>query len=201
MCCKLTQRQNAKATATEEASGSAPPFARTLAAARDGDAFAQYSLGMLYLVGTGVAQSYSSAFAWFKKCAGHPAPPCEVWAALGDRYRTGLGVAEDAAEAVSLYRVGVAAGEAHAQFGLAVCLEGGIGVPQPDFVEAFALYTAAAAQDDAAAILNLGVCYFRGRGVARDAQRAFALFQRAAAHPPEHRPLTALRPALRPAGV
>ena len=101
-------------------------------------------------------------------------------------YEGGHGVAANAKEAVRMYRKGVAAGDAFAQYRLAYCLKTGIGVPSPDFHEAFKLLTAAAAQDVPQAIANLGGCYIEGRGVARDPLRGLALWERAQAHPLAH---------------
>ena len=179
--CKELVRQRAEiASAVPAFIGTPPPLARTLAAA---DARAQYNVGVAYLTGAGVAQSFSSAFAWFTRCAAQPAPPREVWMQLGNCYLRGHGVAKDEVEAVRLYRLGADAGDAGAQCNLAYCLDSATGVPTPDFAEAFALYTAAAAQDNQVAIVNLGTCYNTGRGVARDVPRAVALWKRALAHP------------------
>ena len=182
--CKEVQRQRAKAaSAVPTFVGEPCAFAQTLAAARAGDVNALFNMGVLYATGAGVAQSYSSAFSWFTRCAAQAAPPREVWAKLGSCYEHGRGVAKDDAEAVRLYRLGAAAGDAGAQFNLACCLDQAIGVPTPDFAAALALYTAAAAQDLPHAIMNLGVYYDKGRGVACDALRAIALYKCVLAHP------------------
>ena len=182
--CKEIQRSLAEVASTVPTlSGTLPPFAPSLAAARAGDAVAQYNVGVAYGTGTGVAQSYSSAFSWFTRCAAQAAPPRDVWAKLGSCYEYGHGVAKDEAEAVRLYRLGADAGDASAQYNLARCFETAIGVPTPDFAAAFALYTAAAAQDHAEAIVSLGTCYGVGRGVACDVPRAIALWMRVVAHP------------------
>jgi TPR repeat protein len=48
----------------------AAAHAEFLAAARNGEARAQYSLGLLYLRGQGVGQDYSAAMRWLRKAAG-----------------------------------------------------------------------------------------------------------------------------------
>lgn len=158
-------------------------FAATLAAARAGDAVAQFNVATMYMSGTLAVQSFASGWKWFARCAAQPAPPREEWAHLGDCYRHGRGVAADAEKAVRLFRVGAATGDAGAQFALAHCLDTGTGVAAPDFDAALALYTAAAAQDHAESIGNLGAYYASGRGVARDLPRAVALYKRVLAHP------------------
>ena len=182
--CKEIQRQRAKAaSAVPKLVGALPPFAPTLAAARAGDAVAQILVAVAYTTGTGVSQSWSSAFEWLTRCAAQPSPPREVWSRLGACYEYGRGVAKDEAEAVRLYRLGAAADDTRARCDLAYCLEQAIGVPAPDFAAAFELYTAASAQDDPGAILNLGMCYHKGRGVACDTPRAIALYKRVLTHP------------------
>ena len=182
--CKEIQRQRATtAKAVPTSSGTLPPFVPTLAAARAGDASAQYKVGAAYATGTGVAQSWPSAFEWFLQCTVQAAPPREVWRALGECYQYGHGVAKDEAEAVRLYRLGAAAGDAGAQFYMALCLERAIGVPTPDFDAALELYMAAAEQDLPEAMLNLGACLSKGRGVACNTPLAIALFKRLLVHP------------------
>ena len=140
-------------------------------------------MAQAYASGTGVAHSWPSAFAWYKRCAAQPSPPIEVWAALGNCYELGSGAAVDETESVRLYRVGAALGDARAQVRLASCLQRGVGVPTPDRGDAFALFTAAAAQDYPDAMFALGTCYADGAGVARDVPRAVSLWKRARAHP------------------
>ena len=160
-----------------------PPFAPTLVTAEAGDAVAQYNVAMAYASGTGVAHSWPSAFAWFKRCAAQPSTPIVMWVQLGQCYQFGRGVAVDDVEAVRLYRVGAALGDAGARCALAECLLRGVGVPTPDRDGAFALFTAAAAQGDPNALSGLGSCYDHGVGVARDVPRAVLLWTRALAHP------------------
>ena len=184
MRCRETQARVAEVEAAPPALFYNPPrFHRTLTAARGGDAGAQYDVGAMYGTGTGVVQSYAESAKWLLRCAAHATPPRHVWAALGDMHATGRGFAKDAAEAVRLYRRGAAAGDARAQLMLANCLTRGVGVAVFDIVGAFEMYEAAAAHDDPEAICNLGICYCKGSGVARDAARAAALFERALAHP------------------
>ena len=163
--------------------GALPPFAPMLAAAEAGDADAQYDVAVAYASGTGVAQSWPSAYAWFRRCAAQPSPPTAVWKGLGDCYKHGRGVTVDEVEAVRLFRVGTALGHAGTQCALAQCLLRGIGVPTPDREGAFALFKAAAAQGDSEGLYGLGNCYDSGMGGARDVPRAVSLWMRALAHP------------------
>ena len=182
-CKEMRNTKKALQSAPAYLVGALPPFALTLAAAEAGDAVAQFNVALAYASGTGVTQSWPSAFAWYTRCAAQPFPPTDVWVGLGDCYKYGSGVAVDEVEAVRLYRVGTALGNAGAQYALAQCLLRGIGVPAPDRAGAFALFAAAAAQDAPEAVYGLGICYSKGIGVARDALRALSLWTRALAHP------------------
>ena len=182
-CKEMRNARKAASAAPARLFGALPPFAQALAAAEAGGAVAQYNVAVAYASGTGVAQSWPSAFAWFKRCAAQPSPPIGVWAQLGLCYVHGRGVAVDEVEAVRLYRVGAALGDAGAQFMLAQCLQRGVGVPTPDRAGAFALFTAAYAQDHPSALYELGNCYGLGMGVTRDMPRAVSLWKRALAHP------------------
>ena len=182
-CKELQNVMKANAAAPASVGYALPPFAPTLAAAKAGDAGAQFDVAMAYASGTGVAHSWPSAFAWYKRCAAHPSPPTDVWLQLGQFYEFGNGRAVDEVEAVRLYRVGAALGDAGAQCALAKCLQCGLGVGTADRDGAFALYTAAAAQDYPVALFGLGYCYSIGMGVARDIPRAILLWKRALAHP------------------
>ncbi|MYG18133.1 MAG: sel1 repeat family protein, partial [Gemmatimonadales bacterium] len=83
---------------------------------------------------------------------------------LGDRYRYGLGVAEDDAEAVRWYREAAEQGDDAAQFNLGEMYYIGEGVPQ-DYAEAVRWYRAAAEQGHEVAQSNLGIMYDDGYGV------------------------------------
>ena len=86
---------------------------------------------------------------------------------LGLRYGAGLGVPQDAAEAVRWYRLAAAQGHASAQNTLGVMYGTGEGVPQDD-AEAVRWYRLAAEQGHASAQNNLGLMYSNGRGVPQD---------------------------------
>jgi TPR repeat protein len=71
------------------------------------------------------------------------------------------------------------AGNADAQYNLAVCLSTGTGVA-PDEGAAFKWYTLAAESGQLFALLNLGACYANGTGVAVDKGKAVKWYTRAA---------------------
>ena len=71
--------------------------------ADQGDAQAQYILGVMYTEGDGVPRDYSQAASWFKMAAEHG--DSEAQFNLGFMYANGRGVPEDDAEAVRWYRL------------------------------------------------------------------------------------------------
>jgi TPR repeat protein len=121
---------------------SAPPktntqtdeIAELRARAEQGDAEAQYNIGVMYSDGRGVPQDETQATAWFRKAAeqGHT----DAQFCLGVMYENGLGVPRDNAQAVVWYCRAAEHGDADALFELGVMYAFGQGVPQ-NFVEAF----------------------------------------------------------------
>ena len=86
---------------------------------------------------------------------------------LGVFYAKGLGVAQDDAEAVKLFRKAAEQGHAEAQFFLGVMYRHGRGVSQ-DYAEAVKWWRKAAEQGGTEAQYNLGSMYYDGQGVTQD---------------------------------
>ena len=101
--------------------------------AKQGDAKAQFNLGVVYERGQGVPQDYAEAVKWYRKAAeqGHDYAQNN----LGTMYKFGLGVPQDYAKAVKWYRKAAEQGHADAQYNLGVMYGKGQGVPQ-DYVQA-----------------------------------------------------------------
>lgn len=76
---------------------------RSLAETAD-HAYAQYYVGMMYLNGQGVEQSYEEAGKWFRKAAEHGIPQAQY--KLGYLYSKGQGLPKDLEYAYAWYRVG-----------------------------------------------------------------------------------------------
>jgi len=146
--------------------------------ANDGDATAQFNLGLMYLTGHGVQQDDAAAALWFRKAAEQG----YVFAQsnLGVLYRDGRGVPRDYAEAVIWIRKAADQGDAVAQFLLGDQYAKGEGVSQ-DYAEAMIWFRKAAEQDHPVAKLYLGVMYAEGRGVPQDYVRAHMWFNLSAA--------------------
>lgn len=62
-------------------------------AAKQGDAKAQYNLGLLYYDGIGTAQNFKKAFEWFKKAAEQGYTPAQEY--LGSMCFNGRGTTEN----------------------------------------------------------------------------------------------------------
>lgn len=88
-------------------------FEQAKKAAEQGDALAQYNLGLHYVDGRGVAKDDAEAVKWYRKAAeqGNASGQFE----LGYMYESGRGVAKDEAEATKWYQKAAAQGNANAK--------------------------------------------------------------------------------------
>ena len=98
--------------------------------------------------------------------------------ALAKMTEIGVGGAADRAEATRLYRSGANEGHAECENNLGAMLCAGA---DPDLAGAAALFERARRRGHAAACFNLAACFEDGAGVARDVERAAALYEKAAA--------------------
>ena len=145
--------------------------------AEQGDADAQYNLGVLYDNDQGVSPDYNEAAKWYRKAAeqGHEKAQYN----LGVLYDLGRGVRQDCSEAAKWYRKAAKQGNASAQCDLGVLYFYGRGVSQDDN-KAVKWCRKAAEQGDADAQCNLGVYYYFGRGVRQDYNEAAKWYRKAA---------------------
>ena len=112
--------------------------------AEQGDADAQYRLGLSYNLGLGVPADASEAVAWYRRAAEQGHAGAQL--ALGNMFAIGRGVPKDDAAAIVWYRRAGEQGDASVQYLLGDIFAGSAGsggVPQ-DFVEAVAWYRRAA---------------------------------------------------------
>ncbi len=105
--------------------------------AEQGNADAQYNLGLMYYRGQGVPQGYAEAVKWYRKAAeqGH----AFAQFSLGGVYHTGRGLPKDYAEAVKWYRKAAEQDFEQAQIVLGMMYSYGSGVPR-DPVQAHMWY-------------------------------------------------------------
>ena len=104
--------------------GQDPTETRRLA--EQGDADAQFNLGVMYANGEGVPQDDAEAVRWYRLSADQGNAFAQY--DLGVMYAIGLGVPQDDAEARALYRLAADQGYASAQYKFSYAI--GLGIPQ-----------------------------------------------------------------------
>ena len=119
--------------------------------ANQGNAPAQYNLGLMYEGGRGVPKDEAQAVAWFRKAAEQGNATAQY--NLGVMYDNGRGVPKEEAQAVAWYRKAAEQGNAMAQTNLGLMYFIGRGV-QKDVVLTYMLYNIAAASGKEKAINN-----------------------------------------------
>ncbi len=120
-------------------------------AAEQGDADAQYNLGIAYANGVGTNRDYVASIKWFRRAADQGAAPAQF--NLGVIYQRGLGVPQDYVESAKWYLLAAQAGEPRAQFEIGLKLADGQGIPR-DLVHAHMWLSLAAAQGEANAAMH-----------------------------------------------
>ena len=111
--------------------------------ADQGNAVAQFILGVMYDSGKGVLQDNAEAMKWYRKAADQSEANAQC--NLGTMYLTGQGVPQDYPEALKWYRRAAAQGNPNALFNLGKMYDNGQGVPQ-DYVQAHVWLNLAASQ-------------------------------------------------------
>ena len=102
-------------------------------AAKQGNAKAQVSLGLMYKSGFGVKRDYAAAVSWFHKAAEQGNASAQTL--LGAMYHLGQGVAQNDHEAMRWWNKSAEQGETQAQLILGSMYGAGEGVAQ-DYVQA-----------------------------------------------------------------
>jgi TPR repeat protein len=114
-----------------------------------------------------------AALEWFMKGADTGDVDCMM--VVGDLHRTGAyGLHPDYSKARPWYERAAAIGDADQILRIADTLQ-----VSGDLVRAAELYEKAVDRGSATAMVNLGLCYEHGKGVAKSAEKAVELFQRA----------------------
>jgi TPR repeat protein len=111
--------------------------------AKQGDADAQFYLGVLYESGQGVLRNDAEAIKWYRKAAEQDDAVAQF--NLGIMYAKGEGVPQNDGEAAHWYRLAADQGLAGAQFDLGIMYAQGQGMPQ-DYVQAHMWLNLAASQ-------------------------------------------------------
>ena len=141
--------------------------------AEAGDARAQYNLGVSYRFGNGVEKDLQKAYAWTSKAAENGDVRARV--NLASMYADGNGVAKDIPTAVSWYEKAATQGDVNADLSLAKIYRDGVG-GTIDYAKAFEYYSRAADKGSDDARYNLAAFYHYGLGVAKNEDKAKALF-------------------------
>ena len=162
----------------KEGTTAAEQAAACRTAAENGDAEAQYQLGLMYRRGLGVPKNDAQAAPWYHLAAeqGH----AEARLELDALYYTGPDALEASDfEALMLYRQAAEQGDATAQSSLGWMYYRGQCGPQ-NYSEAAAWFRRAAEQGNVNGQYGLGVIYLNVEGVAQDDAEAGVWFRRAA---------------------
>ncbi len=158
--------------------GSIDKIAATQQLAEQGDAAAQFDLGVSYAEGRAVARDFRTAAQWLEKSAAQGMAQAQY--RLGALYERGAGVARDYAKARSWYQRAAEAGNVRAMHNLAVlAAEGQDG--KPDYTAAAEWFRKAAELGVRDSQFNLAILYTRGLGVQQSLANAYMWFAIAAA--------------------
>ncbi|NWJ40602.1 MAG: SEL1-like repeat protein [Geothrix sp.] len=144
--------------------------------AEQGQAQAQYILGMMHEDAICFPKSYPEAFRWLKKAAdqGHAEAQCEV----GLLYGNGHGVSADQVSSVRYFRLAADQGHVRSMRYLALKYARGLGTKRDD-AESHNLTARAAEAGDMASQLILGDWYTKG-GIVPDYSKALTWYTAAA---------------------
>ena len=132
----------------------APDFDETMALAKQGEAYAQHNLGVMYENGEGVPENDAEAVKWYRKAADQGEANAQF--NLGVMYDNGDGVPENDAEAVKWYRKAADQGYVKAQHNLAYMYAMGAGVPE-NSIRGYVWWSMAKTQGDTDASNNLEI--------------------------------------------
>ena len=147
-------------------------------AANQGDAEAQFNIGIAHSKGEGVVRDDAEALRWYRMAAVQGLPQAQNLVAVA--YAAGNGVAQSDAEALRWYRMAADQGYSPAQLHLGTMYANGRGVTR-DYTEALHWYRLAADQGEAAAQYDVGLIYANGLGVPSDLAEARRWMEKAAA--------------------
>ena len=140
--------------------------------AEQGDASAQFNLGLMYGNGRGVLKDEAEAVRWYRLAAEQGDAGAQF--NLGLMYGNGEGVLKNEAEAARWFRLAAEQGVATAQYGLGFMYDIGEGVLK-DEAEAVRWYRLAAEQGHATAQSNLGFIVRQRAGRSQGQGRSCAL--------------------------
>jgi uncharacterized protein len=133
--------------------------------AKQGEAKAQYNLGLMYLYGDGVKQDYQQAINWLRLSANQGFTEAQYQLAV--IYFTNKITPPNYAESLRLYRLAAEHGHVRSQLNLGMIYLKGE-VTAQDYAEANLWLNTAAANGNSEAQFDLGNMYLYGEGVPKD---------------------------------
>ena len=148
-----------------------------LRSAEQGNANAQYRLGLLYYDGRGVKQDYEEAARWLTEAAKQNHAEAQYY--LGMFAENGYGMEQDEQRAAEWYIQSAEQGNIDAQYRLGLLYYSGRGVEQ-NYKEAVRWFEKAAEQNHAEALNYMGICAENGYGLQQDDRSAAAWFAQSA---------------------
>lgn len=151
-----------------------PEIAKFLLKAKDGDIFAQNSIGYAYGQGKIIEKNDFEQTKWYKLTADQGSDYGQY--ALGYAYQYGRGVDQNYQTAIELYNKSSDQGYSLAQMAMGYMHHQGLGLKQ-DYREAKRLYLLAAKQNVAPAQYNLGLLYEYGLGTDQDMKKAIEYYK------------------------
>ena len=151
-------------------------FESYLEKAQQGDAGAQYIVGLEYSIGSEVPKDEKKYLYWMRKSADQGASSAQY--NLGDLYKNGEGVKRDYKKAIYWYSKAAEQGHRYATLDLGALYKNGEGVR--DYKKAIYWYSKAAERGDINAHNTLGALYKNGEGVKRDYKKAIYWYSKAA---------------------
>ena len=149
----------------------------TCSSAEQGDANAQYDLGIMYVFGEAVERDYKRAVYWLSKAAKQEHSGAQ-WT-LGLMYDHGEGLEQNYEKALYWYKKAAEQGDARAQNDLGLMYYNEKGVKQ-DYDKVKYWFSKAAEQGHAKAQYQLGVMYEYGEGVEQNYEVAANWYLKAA---------------------
>ena len=146
--------------------------------AEQGNAEAQYKLGLLYEDDGTAIKDISQAAQWMRKSAEQGFPRAET--AFANMYLNGVGLPHDLSQFATWLQKAAADGDAEAQFTTSVfCRQGILGF-RKDATESLALLRKSADQGYPLAEADLGLAFLEGQRLPRDIDQAVLWYRKAA---------------------
>ena len=141
----------------------------------EGNSYASYILGLLYLSEEGVVKDFKQATKYFQRSSEQG--NSEGFNAIGLCYANGYSVEKDYLKATSFYQKSSELGSSNALNNLGWLYQEGLGVEQ-NYSKAAELYQKSSELENSSALYNLGWLYEEGLGVEQNYSKAAELYQK-----------------------